>query len=187
MDIIGWTFGVCYIGFCLTYVTLFFANVAASDHSSWLVAAGMSALEDLLIIPMAGFLAPVILAAVSILLLMAIHRRGKAHVVMLIEQTPGSEPLVGQTLAQRNDSGRIEDGNREPEDEAPETSLTTSLPKSGNSNDEEVRSAGDAGTSQQGISVVLSLQNSGASPASPHFDSILEEDDVVGYRLLISV
>jgi len=193
MDIIGWTFGVCYVVFCLTYITLFFANVAAADHSSWLVAAGMSALEDLIIIPMAGFLAPVIFAVVSILLLMAIHRRGKAFIVKLIEQTPGSETLNGKAAAQGDEEVEPEDGNREVSEEAPEASLTTALPESGNSNDEEVRPPGDNGTCQPGIAVVLSLPSGASPPAAspapsePHFNSILEEDDVGGYRLLISV
>lgn len=51
-----WVLGLAYCAFAITFICLFFANVAVVDQDDWMVSAGISLVEDHFIMPAAiGF------------------------------------------------------------------------------------------------------------------------------------
>jgi len=50
-DAILWCVTTCYNAFCMLFVAVFLANVSRSDHEDWMLAAGTSILDNLIISP----------------------------------------------------------------------------------------------------------------------------------------
>jgi len=103
LDILGWTLGFAYITFCTLYVMLFFANVAKGDRESWLVSGGISALTDMILIPLGQLLTPVFLVAGSILFLRLVMRQSRTEVRKLLkgaleEDATDEEECLGKDL-----------------------------------------------------------------------------------------
>eukprot|EP00971_Amphidinium_carterae_P069200 1369359-Amphidinium_carterae.2 len=115
-DFLSWFLGVAYATFCILYVTLFFANVANSDQKSWLISSGVSAIEDLLVLPLAAFLVPALLAPLSIRILMRIHRtKSKEEVIQMLHRHEGDDVVLTEESAGASPATEREDqsGNME--------------------------------------------------------------------------
>jgi hypothetical protein len=52
-DRLIWIIGIAYCLFAVNYVCLFFANVAEIDQADWIISAGISFLEDFVVLPVA--------------------------------------------------------------------------------------------------------------------------------------
>lgn len=96
-------FGTSYCVFAIHYICLFFANVADSDQAEWMISAGVSLLEDFIIIPTVIGFTITLIALVLLSCVSCKYGVPKSHIMR-----PSSVEAIRELFSSTSDRGEIQ-------------------------------------------------------------------------------
>jgi len=107
-DVIFWVLSFMYAGFCVLYIMLFFANVAAQDQGAWMISTGISLADDIVLGPFLMAFVPPFFMMLLLSVLAWYHRMSMLEVVQMWEAEEEEAKRLAEAEAQ--EEGKEEDG-----------------------------------------------------------------------------